>query len=169
MTVLKAAVDVHYREQSATAACVLFERWPDAAASAELRVDIDGVAEYRPGQFYKRELPCLLAVLAEADPAPSIVLIDGHVWLEREGEPGLGAHLFAALEETTPVIGVAKSAFKQSSHARRVFRGQSRRPLYVTAIGIDPDVAAAHVESMAGAYRVPTLLKRVDSLARGRS
>ena len=173
MTKLKAAIDVDYGEstQGATAACVLFAEWRDRAATIEHRIQISRVADYQPGQFYKRELPCILEVLEQVKVAkqatPEIVLVDGHVWLERPGDPGLGAHLHAALAEKIPVIGVAKSAFKGSTHARQVLRGQSQKPLFVTAIGIDLDVAASHVASMAGQHRLPTLLKRVDALARG--
>jgi deoxyribonuclease V len=64
------------------------------------------------------------------------------------------------------VIGVAKSAFAGAS-AIEITRGAGTRPLYVTAIGIDARLAAAHVQSMHGPYRQPTLLKRVDQLTRG--
>jgi len=47
-----------------------------------------------------------------------------------------------------------------------VLRGDSRRPLYVTAAGLDPAAAALHVRSMHGPFRIPTLLKRVDQLCR---
>ena len=167
---LKAALDVQYKEPgpSATAACVLFEHWNDAEPVAEHRTHIPKVADYQPGQFYKRELPCLLAALDETNARLSVVLIDGHVWLERDDQPGLGAHLYEALERKIPVIGVAKSAFRGSTHARQVFRGQSQKPLFVTSVGIDLNQAAEHVASMAGEYRIPTLLKRVDALARKR-
>ena len=179
MTKLKAAIDVDYRQgagptagkESATAACVLFKEWSDRTAKIEHRVEISSVADYEPGQFYKRELPCILEVLEEVKAAtqvsPEIVLVDGHVWLEQPGDPGLGAHLHAALAKKIPVIGVAKSAFRGSTHARQVLRGQSQKPLFVTAVGIELDVAANHVASMAGQYRLPMLLKRVDALARG--
>jgi deoxyribonuclease V len=36
----------------------------------------------------------------------------------------------------------------------------------VTAAGIDVEEAARHVAAMHGNYRVPTLLKRVDSACR---
>ena len=50
-----------------------------------------------------------------------------------------------------------------------VLRGESLRPLFVSAAGMDHARAAALVQGMHGAYRVPTLLKRADQLARGRS
>jgi deoxyribonuclease V len=48
-----------------------------------------------------------------------------------------------------------------------VFRGQSSRPLYVTAAGMAVTDAAALVGAMAGRFRLPDALKLVDRLARG--
>jgi deoxyribonuclease V len=47
-----------------------------------------------------------------------------------------------------------------------IVRGISRQPLFVTTIGTDVAAAAAAVLGMHGAHRIPTLLKRVDRLAR---
>ncbi|HYH68074.1 MAG TPA: endonuclease V [Urbifossiella sp.] len=119
------------------------------------------VADYEPGSFYRRELPCLLGVLA-LGPRPDVVVVDGYVWLAGD-VPGLGAHLHAALGGV--VVGVAKTRFA-SAAAVEVCRGASRSPLFVTAAGAAAEVVAAWVAKMHGPYRVPTLLKRVDALAR---
>lgn len=44
------------------------------------------IAPYQPGEFYRRELPCLLAVLA-CGPVAEVIVVDGYVWLgpERAG------------------------------------------------------------------------------------
>jgi deoxyribonuclease V len=63
------------------------------------------------------------------------------------------------------VIGVAKSRFEGSSGIA-VFRGRSIRPLYVTAAGVEMEKASEKIRMMHGAHRIPTLLKRVDLLAR---
>jgi deoxyribonuclease V len=81
------------------------------------------------------------------------------------GRPGLGARVAAEL--AVPVIGVAKTAFRGAGHAIQVVRGQATRPLYVTAAGIPPHEAAALVQAMAGRYRLPDALRRVDALSRG--
>jgi deoxyribonuclease V len=47
-----------------------------------------------------------------------------------------------------------------------VQRGHSRRPLYVSAAGIDAETAARYIQDMHGTYRLPTLLRRVDQLCR---
>jgi deoxyribonuclease V len=120
------------------------------------------VAEYEPGAFYRRELPCLRAMLS-IGPHADVVVVDGYVWLEG-GAAGLGAHLHAAIGGI--VIGVAKSRFAGAACAVPVCRGASRLPLYVTAAGASAADAAAWVAGMHGPYRVPTLLRRADALAR---
>lgn len=165
-----ACTDVDYRpDGSARAAALRFAEWSDAQPLSEWTERIDRAEPYVPGEFFRRELPCLLAVLERvrqmAGPL-SAVVIDGYVTLDAAGTPGLGAHLYAALGEAVPVVGVAKTAFRGSPHALAVCRGSSRSALYITAAGIDPEEAARSVQAMAGPHRLPTLLKRVDQLCR---
>ena len=89
-------------------------------------------------------------------------------WLDRAGRRGLGAHLYEALARVTPVIGVAKNRFgpRAEQVAIEVLRGASSRPLFVTAIGVDAEAAAADISRMHGEHRLPTMLKRVDRLCR---
>jgi len=161
-----ACVDVDYRGDGAVAACVLFRDWADEAPAAERVERIARVEPYVPGQFYRRELPCLLAVLAPVAAGLGAVVIDGYVWLRDEDTPGLGGHLYEALGRAVPVVGVAKTRFRSATAAVPVLRGGSARPLYVTAAGLSADEAARRVQDMHGPYRVPTLLKRVDQLCR---
>ncbi len=161
-----ACVDVDYRGETALAACVLSRDWPDAATAGEVVRTIERVEPYVPGQFYRRELPCLQAVLAGVSEPLDAVIIDGYVWLKDEHSPGLGGHLFAALGGTIPVIGVAKTRFLSATAARPVKRGDSDRPLYVTSAGMSVDEAVRNIEHMHGPHRLPTLLKRVDWLCR---
>jgi deoxyribonuclease V len=90
--------------------------------------------------------------------------IDGYVMLGK-GRAGLGQRLFVRLGAKIPVIGVAKSKFEGACPVV-VFRAGSRRPLFVTAAGTDVGVAAEKIRSMHGSLRIPTLLRRVDRLAR---
>jgi len=160
-----ACLDVDYRTEVTVAACVLFHAWADAPEAAH-RVEYGPPAEpYEPGQFYRRELPHLLKVLASVQEPLEALVIDGYVWLGEE-RPGLGAHLYEALGRRLPVIGVAKTAFQSSHLAVPVLRGQSRRPLFVTAVGMDSGTAAQCIQRMHGDSRIPTLLKRVDRLCR---
>jgi deoxyribonuclease V len=160
-----ACVDVHYRVKGAVAACLLFRDWTDDVSTWERVESIPHVLPYVTGQFYQRELPCLLSVLEHiSDPLEAIV-IDGYVWLG-EDRPGLGAYLYESLQRNVPVIAVAKTHFP-AAPAIAVRRGGSRRPLHVTAVGLDRNMAAQHLEAMHGPYRIPTLLRRVDQLCRG--
>ncbi|WP_425614778.1 endonuclease V [Anatilimnocola sp. NA78] len=160
-----AALDVQYDDRQATAqaAAVVFEEWDATHAWAEYAVPCEQVAPYVPGQFFQRELPCLLAVLAAIRERVSTIVIDGYVMLGQH--PGLGRHLWDALQQQTPVIGVAKTHY-QSAQAVQVLRGRSESPLYITAAGVEANRAANWIKNMAGDYRLPSLLKQVDLLAR---
>lgn len=162
-----ACLDVDYRASPvhAVAACVVFDGWSASDATAEHVRRIDAVQPYVPGQLYRRELPCLLAVLEHVSVPLEAIVVDGYVYLDDQGRPGLGAHLHEALDRDTPVVGVAKNFFRGHA-AIEVQRGQSTRPLYVTAAGMSPQAAAEGVARMHGGYRLPTLLKRVDRLCR---
>ena len=162
------ALDVDYRTDRVVTAALGFARWTDATASFErVTTTTTAPAPYQPGSFYKRELPFLLAILAELDstPTPTTIVIDGFATLDGRA-PGLGAHLHAALAAHPVVIGVAKRPWRGGAAGVAIVRGTSHAPLHVTAIGLDLDVAARHVASMHGPHRLPTLLKRVDRLAR---
>jgi deoxyribonuclease V len=161
-----ACIDVHYLDTRAVAAGIAFRDWLDESVVAEQVITISGVKPYKSGQFFERELPCLLAVL-EKLPSMDIVLIDGYVWLEKN-RPGLGAHLYTSGDGRTSVIGVAKTRYTGAENVQEIVRGKSKQPLYISAAGLSVAEAAEHVRSMDGPYRIPTLLKRVDLLARGR-
>lgn len=168
-----ACIDVDYRlwpgelvREQAVAACVEFQHWNDAVGIAEHVRLIPEVAPYVSGEFYKRELPCALAVLGDLARPPELVIIDGYVHLDDQGKPGFGVYLWRALGEGTPVIGVAKNRFRNNPAAIELLRGGSGRPLFVTAIGMEIGEAAERVGEMHGEYRLPTLLKRVDRLCR---
>ena len=160
-----AALDVHYNDVQGVgnSAAVVFQRWDDPSPTAEYTAVSQSVPPYVPGQFFRRELPCLLAVLNKIKEPIDVVLIDGYVKLG--DQPGLGQHLFAHCSHTTPVIGIAKTRF-HGAPAKEVFRGVSKSPLYVTSIGVSADDAALGVQKMHGSHRIPALLKRADQLAR---
>ena len=161
-----ACLDVDYRDEHAMAGCVLATGWDAAAPTDRLVQRVSPIQPYVPGRFFERELPCLRAVLARVDTPLSAVIVDGYVWLDDAGRPGLGGHLWEALGRAVPVIGVAKTSFRGSAFAEQVLRGRARRPLFVTAAGIEPAEAAAQVRTMHGPHRMPTLLAEVDRLCR---
>lgn len=160
------AVDVHYDDHGAARAALVVGDDPSFSTLLfEHVADILEVAPYEPGALYKRELPCIRAVL-ELAPRVGLLIVDGYATLDPQGRPGLGLHAARALG--IPVIGVAKTPFRTATHAVQVIRGSATRPLYVTtAGGISDAWAAAVVAAMSGPHRIPTALKRVDSLARG--
>jgi deoxyribonuclease V len=158
-----AAMDVHYFETGCAAACVLFSDYRDRRPSASYTRILPTPADYVPGEFYRRELPCLVTLLQQINPLPDEIVIDGYVMLG--DSPGLGQHLFKYLDSKISVVGVAKSKFK-GSFGIEAFRGKSTRPLYITSAGIDQQKAAEKIRIMHGAYRIPTILKQADILAR---
>jgi deoxyribonuclease V len=160
-----AAVDVHYPDAGGARAALVLARDRGFADLADERVrELPDVAPYRPGRFFERELPALHAVL-DGIGEITLVVVDGYVDLDPAGCPGLGAHLHADLG--VAVVGVAKTAFRTATHAVEVRRGTATRPLYVTAAGLPVATAAALVTDMAGPFRLPDALRRVDALARG--
>jgi deoxyribonuclease V len=158
------ATDVHYLASGgAWAAAVVSADATFSRLVADRVEPVPEVAPYQPGQFYRRELPPLHAVL-DGLTGMTLLVIDGYADLDPAGKPGLGAH--AQAEFGVPVIGVAKTAFRTATHAIPVLRGTSARPLYVTAAGMPRTDAAELVRRMAGPHRMPDALRRVDTLAR---
>ncbi len=163
---MNACVDVDYRGQLAVAACILFDDWKAGTEAARFKASVSPVAPYVPGQFYRRELPCLLRVLEKVQTPLETIIVGGYIWLGNETKPGLGAHLYEALSRRSSVIGVAKNKFIGGDPATKVFRGTSDRPLFVSAVGIELEKAATYIEKMHGHFRIPTLLKLADRLSR---
>lgn len=109
-----------------------------------------------------------MAVLERLTLSLSCIVIDGYVWLDGNHQPGLGARLYDALNGSVPVIGVAKSSFRGSEHAVSLRRGKSKRPLFITSVGIASAQAVINIGAMHGDNRIPTILARVDKLSRRR-
>ena len=163
---MNAVLDACYRAERAVAACVVFDRWEDGAPQDCFHVETPIAAAYRPGRFYERELPVLMALLHRAGQSFETILIDGYVHLAPEAGKGLGLHLFDALAGASTVIGVAKNPLRLAARFALVWRGRSRRPLFVSAAGCPARQAAAHVARMHGPHRIPTLLRLADQQAR---
>ncbi len=159
------AVDVQYDDEGAArAALVVCRKLTFSTIVSEHVANIPQTAPYEPGALFKRELPCIRAVL-DLGPHLDLLVVDGYATLDPQGRPGLGAHASEALG--IPVIGVAKTRFRPATHAAEVIRGTATRPLYVTvAGGLEIADAARIVTAMAGSNRIPNALARVDRLAR---
>jgi len=160
-----AAVDVCYLDSGGARAALVAGCDPQFSSVMWSATVISATAaEYRPGEFWRRELPPLRAVL-DGVAGLALIVIDGYVDLDPGGRPGLGAQVHA--EFGVPVIGVAKTTFRGAVHAAQVRRGRASRPLYVTAAGLGVPAAARLVARMAGPYRIPDALRLADRLARG--
>jgi deoxyribonuclease V len=160
------AIDVYYRQHEARVAGVLFDDWMDAQPLEVISCAVNAPPEYQPGEFFRRELPCILSLLEIIDFKLETIIIDGFVFLDGTDNPGLGKHLYDALNAKVPIIGVAKSPFKGITDHFALTRGQSLRPLYVTCEGLALDQAKTKILSMHGNYRIPTLLKLADTASR---
>ena len=163
------AFDSHYKdEQTAKTVCLEFEHWYDDKPMAVFTDYKTGIAPYEPGLFYKRELPCLIQLWQTLPVLPvEAIVVDGFTVLDDAGKPGLGMHLYEALDRTIPVIGVAKSFYHANEKSvRPLYRGESKKPLYISAVGIELNVAFANIASMHGQHRMPTLLQVLDTLTK---
>lgn len=96
------AVDVNYDQKRARAAGVLFSNWTAAQPYSKFISILDEVKEYIPGEFYKRELPCILKLINEHKLRPQIIIVDGYVYLDGNTKPGLGKYLFDQLNGKIP-------------------------------------------------------------------
>lgn len=158
-------LDVDYRKDVVVTARLMIPNWDAKAPASLVTIRTRGAApDYIPGAFYRREMPYLVAALEGVTAA--VVVIDGYVWLG-PGTPGLGAHLWDAIGKRAAVVGVAKTPFRGAAPiVREVCRGESKTPLFVTAAGMEPDVAASHIGEMHGPHRMPAMLRRVDRACR---
>lgn len=163
------AIDVHYTEQGSTSAGIAFDDWGDATPAGTYLSDLATVMDYKPGQFYERELPCIAHLLEEFSLRPRLIVVDGYVFLDGKERAGLGKYVYDALGGNVPVIGVAKTSFAGITEEFQILRGNSSKPLFITCAGIDLNEAKASVLRMHGDHRIPTLLKAADHLCRHRN
>ncbi|MEN8928203.1 MAG: endonuclease V [Flavobacteriales bacterium] len=161
------AIDIHYKENIATCVAVLFD-WEDELPQRVITENLEGVYEYIPGEFYKRELPCILALMKKIELKEiEILIVDGHVYTDNETY-GLGGHTWEALEKKIPIIGVAKRPFHNNGDTvKEVYRGGSKNPLYVSSIGMKLKKAEEYIQNMKGEYRMPTILTELDKVTKG--
>ena len=153
------ATDVYYIDNKGIVAGVVFEHW-DAQTPSNIYVTrIENVSEYVPGEFYKREMPCILKLIDEYLLEPDTVIIDGYVYTNGHTKPGLGKRLYDALNGKAAIIGVAKSQFIGIGREYELYRGNSRKPLYITCEGTELAAAKNSIAAMFGEHRIPLLLK----------
>lgn len=168
-------LDVHYQTdlttqtETAKVSGIRFQGIETNEILSEHIVIVNEVAPYESGQFYKREMPCLLALINKIDQTNErfdVIIIDGYVFLDGKEQAGLGKYLYDNLSIKKPVIGIAKNQFKDISDTYAVWRGISKHPLYVTSVGFDTAVAKHIVSNLEGKHRLPNVVKQVDVLGR---
>ncbi len=162
------AFNTFYYEDFAKTVCIAFEDWNSETESFIYSENTEISANYESGAFYKRELPCILSLLKKIDlKEGDLIIVDGYVTLDNSGKIGLGGYLYESLNQKYPVIGIAKNGFASEDDLRKtIFRGKSKTPLFLTAVGINIDNIKIKAENMYGAHRIPTLLKKLDQLTR---
>lgn len=162
------AFDTYYFNNKAKTVCLSFEDWKMEDNYNVYTEIIYDVEEYVSGEFYKRELPCILSLLSKIELEKiTAIIIDGFVFLNDENKFGLGAYLYEKLDKKIPIIGVAKKDFATIDENRiELFRGKSKNPLFITSVGIDLVQASEKIKEMSGEHRIPTLLKELDRLTR---
>ncbi|MCK9217947.1 MAG: endonuclease V [Firmicutes bacterium] len=160
------ALDVYYRKTYAVAVGVIFD-WFDDKSQKIIIEYIDEVDEYIPGEFYKRELPCIMRVIKQVNIGElEAIIVDGHIYVEKDTY-GLGGKLYEQLNQQLPIVGVAKNSFlKNKDTVKEIYRGVSKKPLYVSTVGIDSNTICEKIAKMKGNYRIPILLKELDSITK---
>ena len=160
-------VDVDYQEliKKGHVAGIVSGTALDSKEKQILTAVVDHIEEYQPGQFYRRELRCVDAVVKQLGiKRIDMILVDGYADFGTD-KVSLGASVY--MKYHVPVIGIAKNFFKGCLvENTEVFRGESQKPLYVTCQGITHGKAKDIVRRMAGEFRVPYLVKQADQYAR---
>ncbi len=113
-------------------------------------------------------MPCIISLLKQINIENiTEIIVDSFVILDDKGKNGLGGYLYEHLERKIPVIGVAKSDFVQNKiNKQEIYRGLSKKPLYISALGIGLELASKNILNMEGEYRMPTLLKYLDTMTK---
>lgn len=78
------SIDVQYSGNTAFVAGVAFKDWCSESPEKEFVSILHDIAEYEPGNFYKRELPCILRLIEEHNLMQETIVIDGYVFLDVE-------------------------------------------------------------------------------------
>ena len=165
---LKLAIDTYYTEENAYTVGVFFSKWDDTEPLKIIKRITKPEYPYVPGEFYKRELPCIMDLLGVVSfDTLSTIIVDGFVRIEKNGEmvSGLGEHLYDEVKDWgISVIGVAKSKFDGCENwSIPIIRKAGSKPLYVQGIGRYTDeMAASLIKGMAGPNKLPILLQRLD-------
>jgi exodeoxyribonuclease-5/deoxyribonuclease V len=172
------AFDTYYYNGTSYTVGGVFNTWGDKEVSyfvTSKRIGID--SEYIPNEFYKRELPCIMQCLSMMNVNDiEIIVIDGFVWLpsdDGELKKGLGAilqdEILKQYGKKVTVIGIAKNKHREDiKGCVALERGsETKKPLFITCSNVSlTRQYALQIEKMSGGYRIPNIIKSVDSKSR---
>lgn len=173
--------DVFYNENENAAhiGAITIEDWTSTTIAKQWEIDKKGIdCEYIPGQFYKREMPCLIELwntISDEDKKNiDTIIVDGFydIW---DGRPGLGHHFHDWLIDNgydVEVVGIAKNPCRETNEfTLPVYRTEAsktskwRNALWVNGSNMEHNYQEK-VLKMDGKYRIPTMIKHVDKLSR---
>lgn len=161
-------LDVGYFEQNqntyAIISAIRFAGIQTHTILNQYKTTVHNVMPYKSGQFYQREMPCLLQLINEIKEPFDIIIIDGYVYLDGETQAGLGKHLYEHLNDKKPIIGIAKNSFQNINNQYAIYRGNSKKPLFITCIDFDLDNAKQLVKNLEGQFRIPNIINMVDKI-----
>lgn len=162
------ALDVHYKDDGSAKSVGILFNWNDTQPKEILIEYIKETDEYIPGEFYKRELPCLLKIIEKVNINDlEAIVIDGYVYINNEKGLGLGGYLWKALNKQIAVIGVAKNFYHGNTETtHQIYRGKSKKPLYISSVGLELSAASDFIMQMSGEFRIPDLLKQLDIITK---
>ena len=173
------AFDTYYYNGFSYTVGGVFKSWVDSDACYYVTSKRDCIdAEYKSGELYKRVLPCIMQCLSMIDIKNiDTIIVDGYVWLSEDGKElvkGLGARLYDEIVKKYDinnicVVGIAKNPYHvKIPNCVEVEHGlDSKKPLYVTCS--TPEFAEYYsilIKKMHGDYRIPTIIKAIDSKTR---
>ena len=177
----KLATDTYYYKDRAKTVGIIFNSWEDSEPAEIIHswLSADKYGPYIPGEFYKRELPCIINLFKEHNidlKEFDTIILDGLARLPGSSTEGLGAHLEDKIQELWPdldfydrpsIMGIAKTKFgdvENDPGTSVVHRGTAKTPLYVNTTWhlMSSADAAENLKKMHGDNRIPTLLKLLD-------
>lgn len=162
------ALDTYYFDNKAKTVALGFSDWSNSIEKENYSEILENIEEYKSGEFYKRELPCILSLISKIDLKKiEFIIVDGYVFVDDNSKLGLGGFLYEELNKKIPIIGVAKTDFiSLTKNKISLLRGKSKNPLFISSIGVELNEAVKRIKQMNGENRIPTLLKRLDKLTK---
>lgn len=162
------AVNINFQDREDIVSGVSFTQWNSGRAENVFLSKVENTEDYLSGEIFARELKIVNTLLSQTKAQPDYILLDGLVYSDGKAEPGFGKRLYDELGGNVVIIGVVKKQIQGLPDECGVCRGESKTPLFVTAVGIDLEAAKELLLSMHGKFRVPSILKLAEKKSRGK-